>query len=256
MNVFYLIISSFKILNANSFYLLVQDMGVHEVSEPFNYTNLIIYIIVGLSLLFNIVVLLSKKNRRKGNKYDKPEVNYEDWYNKEKNKNSQLNNEIRNLKNKIFSLENKRVSNYEEKKDSQVEGKMQSSLSSPTIEQQYEDEKPKTFDLEITKPQTIYLPSPFENNRFSIEDVSNEQMPTSLYQIILDASNTTGKLLIIENADFTRALNSPDHYLEKACIYENAFSPNANGINIVEPGRVKLENQDWLIIQKIKIKFI
>lgn len=249
-------IISFKTLKADSYYMSVQDIDANGVAESFIFRDIIIYIILGASLLFNIVVLLSKKSKRKGNKYDKSDVNYEDWYKKEKNKNGQLNNEVRNLKSKIFSLENKSIPNYKEERGSQVENRIQSSMSSPTIEQQYEDEKPKTFNLEITKPNTIYLPSPFEDNRFSIEDVSTEQTPSSLYQIILDSSNTTGKLLIIENADFTRALNSPDHYLEKACIYENAFSPNANGINIVEPGKVKLENQDWLITQKIKIKFI
>ncbi|WP_417856762.1 hypothetical protein [Xanthomarina gelatinilytica] len=249
--------TSFETLKTNSYYLLVQDLDINEVSEPFNFTNFIIYFVLGLSVLINIVLLFIKKNNRRhkstssGSKRD-----HDAWYNTLERNNNQLKNENRNLKSKIFELEKKLAVKKEERKDFPVENRIQPTISSPVIEQQFVDEKPRTVEFEVMKPTVIYLPSPFEDNRFSTEDVSNEQMPTSLYQIILDASNTTGKLLIIENADFTRALNSPDHYLEKACIYENAFSPNANGINIVEPGKVKLENQDWLIIQKIKIKFI
>ena len=59
-----------------------------------------------------------------------------------------------------------------------------------------------------------------------------------------------------EDADLSRALNSPDHYLEKACVYENAFNINATSIEVIEEGEVKLDNQDWLVISKVKIKFI
>jgi hypothetical protein len=44
--------------------------------------------------------------------------------------------------------------------------------------------------------------------------------------------------------------------LEKACTYENAFNPQAKRIDVVKTGSVKLENQDWFVTEKIKIKFI
>ncbi|MCB0743250.1 MAG: hypothetical protein KDC67_05055, partial [Ignavibacteriae bacterium] len=217
MNVFYLSITNFKILKANSYYLLVQDININEVSEPFNFTSLIIYFVLGLSVLINIVLFIHIKNKKRTKiSSKKSNINYNDWYNKEKDKNGQLINENRNLKKKISVLEDKLAVKNEESKDSQTEYKRQSSISSPVTEQKFVDEKPRTVEFEVIKPTVIYLPSPFEEKRFSIEDVSTEQTSSSLYKILLDSSNTTGKLLIIENADFTRALNSPDHYLEKA----------------------------------------
>lgn len=256
MNIFYLTISSFKSLIAHSIDSSLQNIDV-ETNESFDIMGLIIFFAVGLSVLLNVLLLyLLKNNRGNNTTLREPKENYDDCYKSIESKNRQLENENKNLKDKLSLLERKRTSNYEEKRNIQIESEIQPSISNPPAEHYLEDEKPQTFDLKINQPNTIYLPSPFEDNRFSIEDVSTEQTTSSLYQIILDASNTTGKLFIIENADFTRALNSPDHYLEKACIYENAFNPHANGVQIVEPGKVKLENQDWLILQKIKVKFI
>jgi len=256
MNSIYLTTTYISSFIGSSYNVLAQESDTNTSIESFDFMNIIFYIILGLSILLNIVFILNRvKNngRKKTNSAKKDVNNYEDFY---KSENSSLKNKIRNLENKLHAFQKSNITSSENKFNNPAIKEDNQPIQTPIINRQVEDEKPRTVEFEIAKPSAIYLPSPFENNRFSIEDVSNEQMPTSLYQIILDTSNTTGKLLIIENADFTRALNSPDHYLEKACIYENAFSPNANGINIVEPGRVKLENQDWLIIQKIKIKFI
>lgn len=248
MNLIYLAI-------ANSF-LLLQNEGANGNLELFNLINTVIYFILGLSVVLNILFFSNRNSSGKNNKSPSGNKgNHEAWYKSVDKKNKILNAENKSLQNELIILQKKMDSFLEESSKRRVEN-IQPSVSSPKIDRQIEDELPKTFDLSLTKPETIFLPSPFENNRFSIEDVSNDQTPSSLYQIILDDSATTGKLLIIENANFTRALNSPDHYLEKACVFENAFSPTAKGINTVEPGKVKVDNQDWLIIEKIKIKFI
>ncbi|GAA3777968.1 hypothetical protein GCM10022271_07760 [Corallibacter vietnamensis] len=256
MNIFYLILAYVSPLLDVSNNLVPQEIKTNTSVASFNFLDIIFYLIFGLSILLNIVFILNRvnNNSRQNSKSTKKHDNdFENFY---KIENSSLKNKISSLENKLHAFQKSNKLSSESKYNNLEKIEENQPIQSPIKTQLIEDEKPQTVDFEIPKPIAIYLPSPFENNRFSIEDVSNEQMPTSLYQIILDASNTTGKLLIIENADFTRALNSPDHYLEKACIYENAFSPNANGINIVEPGKVKLENQDWLITQKIKIKFI
>lgn len=257
MNIIFLTVSNLKALMPYNFNLYAQNVDAGS-ADSFIFLDLITFLVLGLSVILNIVLLFSLKMKKRGREYnsEKSGVNYEDWYYKEKIKNGQLDNENKNLKSKIYSLQNKEVQDYKANKDVSVESRTQLATSNPATEQHFEDEKPKTFDLKIAQPNIIYLPSPFENNRFSLEDVSTEQTASSLYQIILDASNTTGKLLILENADFTRALNSPDLYLEKACIYQNAFNPNASEIQVVEKGSAKLENQDWVITEKIKIKFV
>ena len=45
MNVFYLMIISFKTLKVESNYMSVQDIDANGVAESFNYTDFIIYII-------------------------------------------------------------------------------------------------------------------------------------------------------------------------------------------------------------------
>ena len=118
------------------------------------------------------------------------------------------------------------------------------------------EEGPIVQNLMIEKPEVLFLPSPFEDSKFSAEDVSKERAPFSLYKIKLSSSKVSGELTLLEDADLSRALNSPDHYLEKACVYENAFNINATSIEVIEEGEVKLDNQDWLVISKVKIKFI
>ena len=256
MNSIYLTITYISSFKGASYNVLAQEPDTNTSIESFDFMDIIFYIILGLSILLNIVFMLSREKnngRKKTNSSKKDVNNYEDFY---KSENSSLKNKIRNLENKLHAIQKSNRASSENKFNNPAIKEDNQPIQTPIINRQVEDEKLKIVEFEIAKPSAIYLPSPFENNRFSIEDVSNEQMPTSLYQIILDASNTTGKLLIIENADFTRALNSPDHYLEKACIYENAYNPKAKGIKVIESGKVKLENQDWLIIEKIKIKFI
>lgn len=243
-------------LTITNIFFSVQDMGASEAPEPFNYMSMVIYIVLGISVLLNILLLLFiKKNNRRNSKSSSGTMKGDkEWYETLEKANIKLKNDNKNLKDKLNSLKNTRISSNEEKENIPVESKPQSTTSNPIIEQ--EDEISDAIELKISKPNNIYLPSPFEDNRFSIEDVSNERTHSSLYQITLDDSNATGKLLILENADFTRALNSPDLYLEKACVYENAFNATARGISVVEPGKVKLDKDDWIITEKIKIKFI
>lgn len=258
MNVFYFLIVSIKALKANYYYLSLQGLDANAAAETFNFMDIVIYIVLGISVLINIILLFSikKKNRRKRrSNLNKSKGDFEDYYNNLDSVNNRLKRKIIDLENNLISIQNRRVSDHKRRVDNDViDSKKETQTHN--FEEHYSEENSTTVELEIRKPNAIYLPSPFEDNRFSIEDVSNEQTSSSLYQIILDASNINGELRLIENADFTRALNSPDHYLEKACIYENAFNPNTTGINVVESGKVKLENQDWLITDKIKIKFI
>lgn len=239
----------------NVFYITTISYFL-SVGEPDASIDIVIYIILVISVLLNAVLLISRINKKNDLPVKNTDVDFEQWYNIEKRAKDKLKDENWRLNKQLNSLQNNELLNEIVTKDTSIENKTEPIVSSPTIEQKYEDEKPHIVEFEMTKLENIYLPSPFENNRFSIEDISSEQTSSSLYQIILDSTNTSGKLLILENADFTRALNSPDLFLEKACLYENAFNPTANGIIVVEPGKVKLDNQDWLITEKIKIKFI
>lgn len=119
-----------------------------------------------------------------------------------------------------------------------------------------EEEKPINVTFDIPKMRKVFLPSPFEEKRFSIEDVSFDRNQSSLYYIDLDSSEKSGDIYILEDSDFTKALNSPAQFLEKVCLFENAFSNSATRIENVMKGSVVLDGDDWLVKEKIKIKFI
>jgi hypothetical protein len=107
-----------------------------------------------------------------------------------------------------------------------------------------------------TKSKTIYLPSPFEEQKFAVEDVSENEKPTSLYVAKIDSKTSKGTISLIETANLSRALNSPELFLETVCEYENQYNSLAKGIKVINVGELCLEGQDWVVTKKIKIKFI
>lgn len=119
-----------------------------------------------------------------------------------------------------------------------------------------DDEEPINVSFDIPQTRKVFLPSPFEEKRFSIEDVSFDRNQSSLYYIDLDSSEKSGYIYILEDSDFTKALNSPAQFLEKVCLFENAFSNNATRIENVVKGTIVLDGDDWLVKEKIRIKFI
>jgi hypothetical protein len=242
---------------------LIQEVIFESTdnSSFFNLNNLIIFVL-GISIIANVIFVIMVKNRNRELKriQYKPKSNGVDLleYSKLKGENKQLNHQLISLQNQISNANLQKVTNisetdFNQQSISDYSRQKQSSIDS-SIDRN--EEIANTIDLVIKKQEEIFLPSPFEDMRFTIEDVSKEKTNSSLYKIVLNENGVTGKLLLLEDADFTRALNSPDHYLEKACTYENAFNPKAKGIDVVKTGSVKLENQDWFVTEKIKIKFI
>jgi hypothetical protein len=45
-------------------------------------------------------------------------------------------------------------------------------------------------------------------------------------------------------------------YLEYVCEYINEMKTNTNNINVVSPGSIKKDGEDWTVTEKIKIKFV
>lgn len=131
----------------------------------------------------------------------------------------------------------------------------------PTINEKdiIDDEKSTAIELNIEKPKSIYLPSPFDYNKFSVEDASNTKKNDSLYRIKLDDnSGQTGEIQILEDADFEKALNSPGQFLEPVCDYENLYINTVKRIENSKnnKGKVKREGDDWIVTERILIKFI
>ena len=150
--------------------------------------------------------------------------------------------EVDSLKKEIEILKNNSASAYER-----------------TITKTFSETPSQSINLEVPQQNTgnlIYLSSPFQNLTFANEDASNNKTLNSLYQVEFNEQMQTGELSVLVDTDLSKALNSPDSYLETACTYDNEYNNNARAIKIIEKGQIKLDGEDWIVTKKVRIKFI
>ena len=156
------------------------------------------------------------------------------------------NNEIDNLNRRLIKIEDTdRISdNY---------------FSNPPSSERMPEIISEITELEVSNQHSteiIYLSSPFQNLTFANEEASKEKNSDSLYLVEFDKQMQTGELSVIMDVDFSRALNSPDSYLEGACTYDNVYFNNAKAVQVTEKGEIKLDGNDWNVTKKVRIKFI
>ena len=219
---------------------------VPQSKKRIDWGQMFLYALLAISVLFNLFLFFKSRSKSENNKKEKKR-NYDDV---SKSKNASLEKIIIKLEEENTKLKNEKWKNSNPV--SPVEKVIR------PIEKTIEDEEPITIEFKVPeiKNKLIYFPSPFEERRFAIEDVSETEKPTSLYVVNVNANSNKGDISLIETADLTRALNSPDSFLETVCDYENAYSLKAKGIIVVEDGKAVLEGEDWVVKSKIKIKFI
>lgn len=214
---------------------------------------LLLYVISGallLSVLLNIM-LLSHKNSwfKTKSKLDNKIKRLEKKLQNNKSGNQSHSrtsvNEIEKLRHENSDLRRK-IESFELHKVAE----QKTSFTKETISQ------PIEMDVQEPTKITIYLPSPFQDSTFANEDASVEKTPSSIYMVDFDEQSQTGVLSVIEDADFSKALNSPDSYLETACIYDNEYSHNARLIKVIVKGEIKRTAEDWIVTKKVRIKFI
>ena len=77
------------------------------------------------------------------------------------------------------------------------------------------------------------------------------------YKVTLDNTLQLGELSVISsNALINTAFNSHDMFLKSVCEYSNTLESFHNDISTITPGKVRLEEDEWVVTQKVKIKFI
>jgi len=211
--------------------------------------SILSYLLFAISVLLNVFLFFKLRSLHNNNKKGKKDT-YKDFYKIEnvylKKDNEKLKEEISQLKNEKFNNSNSGSS-----KERVI----------TTIDNTIEDKKAEIIEfstpkVEQTPTKLIYFPSPFENNKFTIEDVSETEKQSSLYVAEIDEESNRGIISLIETADLSRALNSPNTYLETVCDYENVYNSSAKGIKVMKDGEVVLEGDDWIVTKKIRIKFI
>lgn len=166
-----------------------------------------------------------------------------------------LKREIENLRWQIKQLENKNINLKDQLENSPVVER-----TPVNTEQEIELDVNKDNTLPdqkiVATPNEIYLPFPYEDRKFYSGNQSNTPTNDSFYKVILDDSLQSGKLFIYpSDALIKTAFNSHEMFLKSVCEYSNALESFHNNISTIAPGKVKLEGDDWAVIEKIKIKF-
>lgn len=238
-----------------------QNIRIDEASiEKLSVSSFWLYGFLGLMLLVVILVLKlisenKKLKRRLNNSKNKSKIKSSNNQlaspktKRIEEENHNLREEIEKLIEKIESLK-KQLGNLEYNPVSPAEH----STSNVIIETHSH-----SINLEVPQQNIrnlIYLSSPFQNLTFANEDARKDKNSNSLYQVDFNEQMQTGYLTILVDADLSKALNSPDTYLETACTYENEYFNNARAIKIIEKGEIKLDGEDWIVIKKVRIKFI
>lgn len=226
------------------------------VNKGMNLFNILLYFILAISIFLNIIfysMFKSQKPKKKsGNhvKFDNPS---------EREKES-LNDRIWQLERENASLNAANKNDIEKPLSESNKDEIITNEEKPMEEKPMEDEISPTIALDakqVQNPQkTIYLPSPFEERKFAVEDVSENEKPLSLYVAKIDSKTNKGTISLIESANLSRALNSPDLFLETVCEYQNPYNALARGIKVINVGELYLHGEDWVVEKKIKIKFI
>ncbi len=159
-----------------------------------------------------------------------------------------LKREVKNLKMEVATLKSNLVSVNE-----------YSTNDTPSKSITLKETSSKATELDVSHDKSsnlIYLPSPFQDLTFANEDASKDRTLNSLYMIEFNKQMKTGELSVLVDANLSKALNSPDTYLKTACIYDNDYSNNAKAIIVTNKGKIKLEGEDWIVTEKVRIKFI
>tara|TARA_B110000027_G_scaffold134077_1_gene164811 strand:- start:3961 stop:5148 length:1188 start_codon:yes stop_codon:yes gene_type:complete len=247
----------FNLLSQNNKETTIVEVNDNNTEEsknnetPFSLVlNIFIGFLLVISFFLNCRFYKQKKDLKK--KFQKLNTSNNDMFHcKQKlietqQKLSSKDNEIDNLKEKLLKSEGTHRTS-----DSYSSNPPYSEIIPEIISETRELELPKQYLSKI-----IYLSIPFQNLTFANEDAREEKTIESLYLVEFDEQMQTGVLSVMVDADLSRALNSPDSYLETACTYDNEYFNNARAIQVTEKGEIKLEGDDWNVTKKVKIKFI
>jgi seryl-tRNA synthetase len=238
----------------------VSNTGAIRNSNKSNLVNITIYLLLALAVL--LILYLAYELTKAKNKINGIKKNRRNQTSESIDNNKAFNNKINSLHKEIDSLKSK-IKLLEET-NSDLMNQLNSNKNNLEIQEtkkSMEDIKSISIDLTTPKVQQtitkrIYFPSPFENDRFANEEASETEKPISLYVAEIDKNTHRGRISLIETADLSRALNSPNTFLEMVCNYENAYSSSAKEIKVIEEGKVALVGEDWIVNPKIRIKFI
>jgi len=231
---------------------------IKKSKESLSLFSIAVYLVLGISVLLNFYLCLKLSKTHKKNQKSKKSLKSKTHthYN-----NIVIEGNVKELESQILVL--KSDLRKLESKNLELTTKLGSHIDKIPSDIQLnltDENKSLPIDLKETttqqaKTKFLYFPSPFAENRFANEDASETEMPISLYVAEIEKNTNSGRISLLETADLSRALNSPNTFLETVCSFENAYSAAAKEIKVIEDGEVMLIGEDWVVKSKIKIKF-
>lgn len=236
-----------------------QDLML-ETREVTSVLSIWTYVFFGalVAAIVVIILLISKinslnKSLKNGQRSRSKDTPIDDLFSPTADKLRKENKELESANRNLISKIHEYKKDIENLKNNPISEVKQTVENIPLVERSVSID----FDLPQQKSSNlIYLSSPFQNLTFANEDASKVKTPNSLYLVEFNQQMQTGELSVLVDADLSKALNSPDAYLETACAYDNEYSNNARAISVTEKGEIKLEGADWIVTKKVRIKFI
>ncbi len=103
-----------------------------------------------------------------------------------------------------------------------------------------------------------FFEGPYDEGKFSVDSGADERKFRYLYKIEYNNSNPTSGNLYLEPTQIELDIlkNYSDNILKPACTYSNPFHSGLNGIKQLSPGKVIRQGDDWVVKEKVQIKFI
>lgn len=169
------------------------------------------------------------------------------------------------LKKRVKILEKELIDKEKELKNLNKFGNVKSQKSSLKESCQYNstnEEVARVEVFEIAPSQAnnkieYYVPYPYISLKFDKGQQSSKPLQTTFYRIELKEGELNGNLYIHPNKDLVRrAINSPELYLKSACEYVNVPEKHHKDIKTDRAGTVILHGEDWIVKEKVKIKFV
>lgn len=160
-------------------------------------------------------------------------TNFDSFINTTKNQINVLRSDVAKVKNNISNL--------------QFNSEIQQVKPQPIININYQK-----------KSEILFAPSPNNDGSFDISSVSSvEDQSSSFYKFTVINNNpnyATFEFLNVERA-IKDATSNPEMIIEKVCNTQNALNQNATRINTIKPGRVKKQNDKWVVELRAEIKY-
>jgi len=155
------------------------------------------------------------------------------------------------LKEKIASLEEELLKAKSEKLIPKVD-------RTPIQESTHPEESTYVPDVKSTPRSTsLFFDGPYDDRLFSDINAASEKRFRYVYRIEYGiAEPSVGKLYLEPTtAEYDILRSFSDTVLKPACNFDNAFYSSFSSINQLSPGIVHKQGNDWVVKEKVRIKF-